>query len=106
MASDTAHILDPVGPIVQAGELAEAIAEATRLGNPGKRVDVRNRGSYVRIEVEGGECVIRRETVEEQLGRPFRMRDLEASMPSFVGRIETSTEQVRFWLGARPAETN
>ncbi|WP_377645397.1 MmoB/DmpM family protein [Oryzobacter terrae] len=97
-------ILDPVGPVIQAGELAEAIAEATRVDNPGKRVEVRHRGSYVRIEVDGGECVIRRETVEQQLGRPFRMRDLEVSMPSFVGRIETSTERVRFWLGARTTD--
>jgi len=102
MTTDAAHILDPVGPVIQAGELAEAVAEATRIDNPGKRVDVRSRGSYVRIEVDGRECIIRRATVEQQLGRPFRMRDLELSMPSFVGRIETSPEQVRFWLGTKP----
>ncbi len=107
MTSDTLlpPILDPVGPVVQAGELAVAIAEATRLDNPGKRVDVRDRGSYVRIEVDGGECVIRRATIEGELGRAFKMRDLEISMPSFVGRIETSTEQVRFYLGDRRADT-
>ncbi|GAB3854419.1 hypothetical protein GCM10028801_08510 [Nocardioides maradonensis] len=98
-------IADPVGPVVQAGELADAVAEAVRIDNGGKRVDVRNRGSYVRIEVEGGECVLRRTTVEEQLGRPFNMRDLEVSMPSFVGRIETGTEQFRFWLGQQSAAT-
>ncbi|WP_342215176.1 MmoB/DmpM family protein, partial [Nocardia farcinica] len=35
---------------------------------------------------------------EEQLGRPFQMRELEVSKPSFVGRIETGTERVRFYL--------
>ena len=106
MTSESAQILDPVGPVIQAGELAEAVAEAVRVDNPGKRVDVRSRGTYVRIEVDGGECIIRRSTVEEQLGRPFRMRDLEVSMPSFVGRIETSTDQVRFWLGTPPTQTH
>lgn len=91
-------ISDPVGPVVQAGEIAEAVAEAARINNEGKRVDVRNRGSYVRIEVDGGECVLHRATIEEQLGRPFQMRELEVSMPSFVGRIETGTDTVRFYL--------
>ena len=98
-------IKDPVGPVVQAGELADAVADAVRIDNEDKRVDVRNRGSYVRIEVEGGECILRRQTIEDQLGRPFNMRDLEVSMPSFVGRIETGTEQFRFWLGQQPATT-
>ncbi len=106
MSNEATPIADPVGPVVQAGELAEAVAEAVRIDNEGKRVDVRSRGSYVRIEVDGGECIIRRATVEEQLGRPFRMRDLEVSMPSFVGRIETSTDYVRFWLGTPVAATN
>jgi toluene monooxygenase system protein D len=105
MSNESTPIVDPVGPVVQAGELADAVAEAIRIDNEGKRVDVRSRGSYVRIEVDGGECVIRRQTIEEQLGRPFRMRDLEVSMPSFVGRIETGTEQFRFWLGQQPATT-
>lgn len=97
-----APIADPVGPVLQAGELAEAVAVAAEIDNPGRRVDVRNRGSYVRIEVDGGECILRRATIAEQLGRPFQMRDLEINMPSFVGRIETGTEQIRFWLAPRP----
>jgi toluene monooxygenase system protein D len=97
----TAPITDPVGPVVQAGQLANAVAQAAQIDNEGKRVEVRGRGAYVRIEVDGGECVLRRKTIEEALGRPFQMRDLEISMPSFVGRIETGTQQVRFYLGDR-----
>ncbi|MHA4854563.1 MmoB/DmpM family protein [Rhodococcus sp. MSC1_016] len=96
----TAPIADPVGPVVQAGEIAEAVAEAAKVDNEGKRVEIRNRGSYVRIEVDGGECVLHRATIEEHLGRPFQMRELEVSMPSFVGRIETGTEWVRFYLAS------
>jgi toluene monooxygenase system protein D len=92
-------IKDPVGPVIGSGDLADAVAAAAVVDNPGKRVEVRNRASYVRIEVDGGECIIRRSTIENELGRPFRMRDLEVNMPSFVGRIETGTESFRFYLG-------
>ena len=95
--SATDPITDPVGPILQTGEVARAIADAVVIDNAGRRVDVRDRGSYVRIEVEGGECVLRRDTIAEQLGRPFKMSELELIMPSFVGRIDTTSNVVRFF---------
>ena len=90
-----------VGPVIQAGEIADAVAAAIREDNPGKEVTVNDRGSYVRIEVDT-ECVIRRETLEAELGRPFRMAELEVNMPSFVGQIETASDHIRFYKG-RPA---
>jgi toluene monooxygenase system protein D len=90
-----------VGPVIQAGEIADAVAAAVREDNPGKEVTVNDRGSYVRIEVDT-ECVIRRETLEAELGRPFRMAELEVNMPSFVGQIETASDHIRFYKG-RPA---
>jgi toluene monooxygenase system protein D len=90
-----------VGPVIQAGEIADAVAAAVREDNPGKEVTVNDRGSYVRIEVDA-ECVIRRETLEAELGRPFRMAELEVNMPSFVGQIETASDHIRFYKG-RPA---
>lgn len=92
-------ITRPVGPVLQSGEIARAVAQAAEIDNPGKQVQVRDRGSYVRIEVEGGECILRRSTIESELGRPFRLSELEVNMPSFVGRIDTGTEIVRFYLG-------
>ena len=85
-----------VGPIIQAGEMAEAVLEAARLDNEGSKVNVVDRGSYIRIQLES-ECILRRKTIENSLGRPFRMADLELVMPGFEGRIDTSTEQVRFY---------
>jgi toluene monooxygenase system protein D len=87
-----------VGPIIQAGEIAEAVAAAVREDNAGREVNVIDRGSYVRIEVDG-ECIIRRETLENELGRPFRMSELEVNMPSFVGQIETASDHIRFYKG-------
>ncbi|GAA3250973.1 hypothetical protein GCM10017691_63380 [Pseudonocardia petroleophila] len=95
----TAAISRPAGPVMQSGEIARAVAQAAEIDNPGRTVNVRDRGSYVRIEVEGGECILRRATIESELGRPFRLAELEVNMPSFVGRIETGTEIVRFYTG-------
>jgi len=86
-----------VGPVMQSGEVAQAVVEAVKKDNAGKTVDVQDKGSYVRIAVED-ECVIRRETVEEMIGRPFRMFELEAYMSAFNGQIETDSEFVRFYL--------
>ena len=97
--SSTEPIADPVGPVLQVGEVAQAVADAAVIDNAGRRVEIRNRGSYVRVEVDGGECVLRRETIAAELGRPFKMSELELIMPSFVGRIETGGDVIRFYLG-------
>ena len=86
-----------VGPIVQAGEIAEAVIEAVKEDNPGRTVVVQERASYVRIGVDG-ECTIRRKTMEQKLGRPFRMQELEVGMSSFAGQIETTTDHMRFYF--------
>lgn len=86
-----------VGPVIQSGEIAEAVAAAVREDNPGKEVHVSDRGSYMRIEVDD-ECLIRRETLERELGRPFRMQELEVNMPAFAGRIETASDHIRFYF--------
>lgn len=86
-----------VGPVIQAGEMADAIVEAAHDDNPGKEVFVQSRASYVRIELEG-ECLLRRETIQSKLGRPFRMSEIEMNMPSFAGQIETNDESIRFFF--------
>lgn len=86
-----------VGPVIQAGEIADAVVAAVREDNPGKEVSIVDRGSYVRVEVDR-ECVIRRQTLEAELGRPFRMSELEVNMPAFVGQIETASDHIRFYF--------
>lgn len=85
-----------VGPVVRAGEVADAVAEAARLDNPERDVTVSDHTAYVRVQC-ADECVITRATMEETLGRPFEMRELEVNLASFAGQIETTTEQVRFY---------
>ena len=86
-----------VGPIVRAGDVAQAVAEAMELDNPDSEVLVDDKVAYLRIEVEN-ECILRRETMEEVLGRKFEMRELEINLASFAGQIETTPEYVRFYF--------
>jgi toluene monooxygenase system protein D len=96
-ASITAELNNKVGPILRQGELARAIAEAAVLDNPGKTVAVDDMVAYLRVQTDD-EMIIRRQTIEEMLGRSFAMRDLEVELSSFAGRIETHSDHVRFWF--------
>lgn len=76
---------DDVGPVLVDGEAARAIAAVLCAGN--EHVAVLTRGAYLRVHAPG-RCVLVRADVEAALGRPFRLpTDLEAIMPSFVGRL-------------------
>ena len=86
-----------VGPIIRGGELAEAAIEAAEIDNEGKELVIEDRKAYVRLQTET-EFILKRETLEEMLGRPFQMRELEINLSSFAGQIDMGTEQVRFYL--------
>lgn len=92
----TAHLNNMVGPVMRNGELAKAVAEAADLDNPGKKILTEDKIAYTRIQTEG-ELILRRATIEEMLGKPFRMTELEIELSSFAGRIETHQDYVRFY---------
>lgn len=89
-----------VGPVLRAGEMADAVIQAMQEDNPGKEFVIQDHLAYVRIETEG-ECIVRRETLERALGRPFQMPELEVNLTSFSGRIETTDDTMRFYLEKR-----
>jgi toluene monooxygenase system protein D len=91
-----------VGPIVRCGEVADAVAEAAVIDNPNRDVTVEDHTAYLRVQC-ADECFIRRETVQETLGRPFEMRELEVNLASFAGQIETTSDHVRFFASGRPS---
>lgn len=98
---DRSDRADWVGPVLEAGALAEAIVEAIRDGNAS--VVVEDRESYVRVLVPS-RCVLGRAAVEERLGRPFQLPgDLEQVMPSFKGHLTIRGDEVVWALGAREA---
>lgn len=86
-----------VGPVLRCSEITDGVIEAAQEDNPGKTIRVDDKLAYVRIDTEG-ELILRRETLERTLGRPFRMAELEVNLGSFAGRIETTDDYVRFYF--------
>lgn len=89
-----------VGPILRSGDVANAAAEAVKIDNPDQKVVIEDRMAYIRIQCDD-ECVLTRQTMEEMLGRPFEMRELELNLSSFAGQIDLSAGQVRFYMNQR-----
>jgi toluene monooxygenase system protein D len=86
-----------VGPIMRSGDVALAVAEAAQIDNPDKDIQILDQTAYLRISCEQ-ELILRRETIEECLGKNFEMRELEINMASFAGQIYSTTEEVRFYF--------
>ncbi len=86
-----------VGPVMRAGDLAMAVIEAAKVDNPGKEVFVDDKRAYIRIHTEH-EMVLHRATIEDELGRPFKMNDLEVDLSSFAGQIESGDDSIRFYF--------
>ncbi|ASM78610.1 monooxygenase [Vitreoscilla filiformis] len=85
-----------VGPVLRASPITSAVIEAAEEDNPDKTIRVDDKVAYVRIDCEG-ELILRRETLERALGRPFKMSELEVELGSFAGRIQTADDHVRFY---------
>jgi hypothetical protein len=84
-----------VGPVLQAGLVADAIVAAIRRSN--SAVETIDRGSYVRV-LAPGSCRVTRAAIEEQLRAPFRLPgDLERVMSSFQGHL-TIDEEAASWI--------
>jgi len=84
-----------VGPVIKNSEIGDAVLEAIYEDNEGRKIEVEEHESYVRIKVQK-ECVIRFDTVSEMLGRDVNRSDIEANMPSLEGFIRVDSEQMRF----------
>lgn len=91
------HLHNRVGPIFCSGELASAAIEALEEDNPDKEFIIEDRTAYIRV-VTDHECVINRKTMQEILGRPFEMQELEVILGSFSGQIQVEEEFMRFYF--------
>ena len=90
------YLNNRVGPVLRASPITAGVIEAAEEDNPSKTIRVDDKIAYVRIDTDG-EMILRRETVERALGRPFKMAELEVNLGSFAGRIETTEDFVRFY---------
>jgi toluene monooxygenase system protein D len=87
------------GPILEAGDVADALVAAIREENEDVAVD--DRGAYVRVSAPRV-CRVSRAAVERKLGRAFRLPgDLERVMPSFQGRLKVGEDGASWEIGAR-----
>jgi len=85
------HRSECVGPILQAGRIADAVVAAIRELNA--EVEILDRGSYLRVMVPH-RCRVTRRLIERHTTSPFRLpRDLELVMSSFKGRFVVSEEE-------------
>ncbi len=85
-----------VGPIMRAGDVAQAAIEAVEMDNPDKEIFVEDKIAYVRISAEG-ELILTQESMEECLGRSFKMSEIEINLASFAGQIDAGMTKIRFY---------
>jgi hypothetical protein len=90
---------DMVGPVIRDGSIADAVIEAVIEDNPNQQVYVLERGDYVRIHTDRS-CRLTRASIERHLGRRFELAMLEAEMPSFKGRMESSSDELRWFYAS------
>ncbi|MEV5408771.1 MmoB/DmpM family protein [Thermopolyspora sp. NPDC052614] len=91
------------GPLLRSGDTTDAVIEALREDNPGSELLIQDHGGYLRIEGEDG-LLLRRETAERALGRPFRMQEIELLMAGYSGMIALTEESAR-WYFKKDART-
>lgn len=89
---------NPVGPILRMCDEVELVAAAIEDDNPDREIEILDRGAYVRIHASD-HLRVTTESLKRHLGDQFEIRSLEAIMPSFSGRISTSTDAVEWSLG-------
>jgi toluene monooxygenase system protein D len=86
-----------VGPILRAGDVANAALEAAEIDNEGKEIFIEDKTAYIRMAADN-EFILKRDTMEEMLGRSFEMREIEIHLGSFAGQLEITEEQIRFYF--------
>ncbi len=90
---------DAVGPVLEAGEVAQAVIAAIRERN--HDVQVLDRGAYLRVSAPR-RCLLERRAVERVLGRAFRLPgDLELVMPAFAGRLHVTPDEAVWEAGGQ-----
>jgi toluene monooxygenase system protein D len=95
---------DMVGPVLRMSDDIDGIVAAIRDDNPDRDVSVIDRGAYVRISAPGL-LRVTRESIARHLGRDFELRQLEAMMSAFAGRITTKTGEIT-WEYSRDLSAN
>jgi len=88
-----------VGPVVRGldANLAEAVITAIEIDNPDADVQVDDQIGYIRIGTPNV-CRMTRASLEEALGRSFRLHELEPQLAGFAGRMKLTDDEVVWYL--------
>lgn len=88
-----------VGPVVRGMDatLAEAMITAIENDNPDLVVDVDDQGGYIRITTPG-RCVLTRASLEDALGKPMPLHQIEPQLAGFAGRMQVGDDDVVWYL--------
>lgn len=83
-----------VGPIIRGvdDDIISAVIGAAEIDNPGQEILIEDRSGYVRVQAEHS-MILTRKSMAEMLGRPFRLSELEPSLVSFAGRLNTMDDR-------------
>lgn len=92
------------GPLLRSGDTTDAIIDAIEEDNPDIEVVVRDHAGYIRVEGDDG-LILRRETAQQSLGRPFKMQEIEILMAGYSGLIEVTEDYARWYFRSPPAAT-
>lgn len=88
-----------VGPVVRGmdANLADAVISAIEVDNPDADVLVDDQGGYIRIATPN-RCRMTRASLEDALGRQFKLHQLEPQLAGFAGRMSVSDEEIVWYL--------
>jgi toluene monooxygenase system protein D len=88
-----------VGPVVRGLDtnLADAVIDAIEVDNPDADVVVDDEGGYIRISTPN-HCRLTRASLEDALGRSFKLHQLEPQLAGFAGRMKLTDDEVVWYL--------
>lgn len=93
---------DAVGPVLRMSDAISGVIRAIEEDNPDADVEVIDRGAYVRIQAPQ-RLRVTQQSIERHVGHAFELRELEALMAAFAGRIKTTSDEIRWYLGGEDA---
>lgn len=91
---------DAVGPVLRMCDEVELVIQAIVDDNPDTEIEVIDRGAYVRVQAPAF-MRLTRASLQRMLGGSFEMRQLEAMLSAFAGRIATGTDEFTWTLASR-----
>ncbi|MGB0747651.1 MAG: MmoB/DmpM family protein [Magnetospiraceae bacterium] len=77
--------------VLQANEDTRPIIDAIEIDNPGARIS--REPAMVKIDAPD-QMVMRRETIEDQVGRPFNLQELHINLITISGNVDEDDDQL------------